>query len=127
MGDARVVHPLDGRITMPPGFADTTTATRLAESADICDGRCGHAARHGRRSAVGKRVRWGVGSSEFERIGTLPDAADAYARQRLPVRKLGANGVRASVRPRPRLCRPDAIRCPPPLWWRQPITSPDES
>ena len=38
VGDARVVHPPDGRITMPPGFADTTTAARLAESADICEG-----------------------------------------------------------------------------------------
>jgi hypothetical protein len=63
-----------------PRFGDTTTASRLTELTDICDGRscrdCSHAFR---RRAVGQVVRRGIGADEFERICALPDAGDGYA------------------------------------------------
>ncbi len=62
-------------------FGDTTTATRLAELADICDGQLVDiVARHAAAVAAGNGCGVASAAAEFERIGALPDAADAYAR-----------------------------------------------
>ncbi|MBP2204879.1 ATP/maltotriose-dependent transcriptional regulator MalT [Rhodococcus percolatus] len=62
-------------------FGDTTTATRLAELADICDGEfVDIVARHSAAMPAGNGCGVASAAAEFERIGALPDAADAYAR-----------------------------------------------